>query len=196
MSVTKFQQTGPTDYQVPEAGNPPIGTVTSSFFVAMDELFVKSNVGDGGSKQKSKLEHAVQLLWFTSVEERVSIANMTSDFQASATLAHSLLEMHILTDSAMPTLRQTMRNNDPIKKIKVTRVGHLGKDKDNTELYSTTFTNCFLESIEEFPDKLIIKARVNTRSDTAAATDFKDVQAPASGNTSSGWDYAQNTEMS
>jgi hypothetical protein len=62
-------------------------------------------------------------------------------------------------------------------------------------MYSTTFTNCFLEAIEEFPDKLIVKARVTTRSDTAASTDFTNAQATASGSTSSGWDYSQNAPM-
>jgi type VI protein secretion system component Hcp len=191
----KMQKAPNTTQQIPQTGNPPIGTVTSSYFVSMDKVFAVSNVGAGDSKGKKHVEDAVQLLWFTSVEERPSQGNMTTDYQSSATLVHSLLEMHVQTDSAMPTLRQNMRNNTPIKKIKITRVGHLGADKDNTELYSTTFTNCFLEFIEEFPDKLIVKARVNTRSDTAAATKYDATQGTTSGSTASGWDYAQNTAM-
>jgi type VI protein secretion system component Hcp len=191
----KTQKASPTTQHISQAANPPIGTVTSSFFVSMDEVFSVSNVGAGESKGKANVEKAVQLLWFTSVEERVSQGNMASDFQASATLSHSLLEMHIQTDSAMPTLRQNLRNNTPIKKIKITRVGNLGEDKDNTEMYSTTFTNCFIETIEEFPDKLIVKARINTRSDTAAATKYDATQGTTSGSTASGWDYAQNTAM-
>jgi len=50
---------------------------------------------------------------------------------------------------------------------------------------------CFLESIEEFPDKLIVKARINTRSDKAAATAYDATSVP--GNSASGWDYSQNT---
>lgn len=192
MSVSKTLQNNPTNYLNPEANNPPIGTVTSSFFVSMDTIFATSNVGEGGAQGKKYLKGAVQLLWFTSIEERSSIGTMTSNFQASATLSHSLLEMHILTDSAMPTLREYLRGNNHIKEIKITRVGHLGADKDNTVMYQTVFTNCFLEAIEEFPDKLVIKARINTRTDTAAATDFTGTQA---GNTSSGWDYAKNTAM-
>jgi len=189
----KTQKTVPTTQLLPQTGNPPLGTVTSSYFVSMDKVFSVSNVGSGDSKGAKNVEDAVQLLWFTSVEERVSQGNMASDFQASATLLHSLLEMHVLTDSGMPTLRQNLRNNTPIKKIKITRVGHLGDGADNTEMYSTTFTNCFIEAIEEFPDKLIVKARVNTRSDTAAATKYDATQGTTSGSTSSGWDYAQNT---
>lgn len=191
----KSQKTAPTQQHIPQAGNPPIGTVTSSFFVSMDKIFAVSNVGAGESAGKANVEDAVQLLWFTSVEERPSQGNMASDFQASATLVHSLLEMHVQTDSGMPILRQNMRNNTPIKKIKITRVGHLGEGKDNTEMYSTTFTNCFLEVIEEFPDKLVVKARINTRSDTAAATKYDAVQGTTSGSTASGWDYAQNAPM-
>lgn len=168
------------------------GSKTASFLVAIDDFFAVSNVGDGESAQAGDLENTVELLWYTSTEERVSIGNMSSDFQASATLMHSLLEMHILADSAMPTLREAMRNNTCIDEIKITRVGHLGKGGDNTELYSSTFGDCYLESIEEFPDKLIIRAKVSTRSDTATATDFEEGQA---GSTASGWDYSQNTEM-
>lgn len=191
----KGQKTQNTGLQLNQASNPPIGTVTSSFFVSMDEVFQTSNVGAGSSANASNLASSVQLLWYTSVEERPSIGNSTSDFQASATLVHSLLEMHILTDSAMPTLRQNLRNNTPIAQIKITRVGHLGDGQDNVEMYSSTFTNCFLEAIEEFPDKLIVKARVNTRSDTAATTDYTGQQATTSGSTASGWDYTQNAPV-
>ena len=195
MSVEKSLQTAPTLNQMPQAGNPPVGTVTSSFFVAMDALFIKGNVTGGTVTTASKkLDHAVQLLWFTSIEQRVSIGTMTSDFQASATLVHSLLELHIMTDSAMPGLREALRNNTPIATIWVIRVGHLGEGKENTELYSSKFTNCFLESIEEFPDKLILKARVTGRIDKAAVTgfDLTTMQKAPSGSAASGWDYMFN----
>jgi hypothetical protein len=195
MANDKYQKTGATMQHLSQAGNPPMGTVTSSFFISMDEIFSTSNVGLGESAGAAGLASSVQLLWFTSVEERASIGNSTSDFQASATLIHSLLEMHVLTDSAMPTLRQNMRQNTPVATIKITRVGHLGEGMDNTEIYSTTFTNCFLEAVEEFPDKLVIKARVNTRSDTAAATDYTGTQNTPSGQTASGWDYTQNAPI-
>ena len=197
MAVThdKGQKTAPASQQLEQAGNPPIGTVTSSFFVSMDEVFATSNVGLGSSANASALASSVQLLWYTSVEERPSQGNSTSDFNASATLVHTLLEMHIMTDSAMPTIRQNMRQNVPIAQIKITRVGHLGDGQDNVEMYSSTFTNCFIEAVEEFPDKLIVKARVNTRSDTAATTDFTGTQNTPSGSTSSGWDYTQNAPM-
>lgn len=196
MADLKVQKVSQSLSHPAERDNPSIGTMTSSFFVSMDQVFATSNVGSGASSNASALANAVQLLWYTSVEERPSIGTMTSDFQASATLVHSLLEMHILTDSGMPTLRQNLRNNTPVAQIQITRVGHLGDGKDNTIMYQTTFTNCFIESIEEIPDKLIVKARVNTRSDTAASTDFTATQATAAGSTSSGWDYAQNTAKS
>ncbi|MBX9805411.1 MAG: hypothetical protein K2Y18_06635 [Alphaproteobacteria bacterium] len=183
MSDAKALQTSPTENQFSPSGNPPIGTVTSSFFVSIDKVFAHTSV------EVETVKESVQLLWFTSIEERPSIGNMTSDFQASATLIHSLLEMHVLTDSAMPILRENMRNNTPIKKIIISRVGHLGKDKHNKLLYSSTFENCFLEAVEEFPDKLIIKARITKRTDKAAATDYTNTQK---GNTVSGWDYAKN----
>lgn len=195
MAGNKAQINQTSTHRGSTTDNAPIGTVTSSFFVSMDQIFVTSNVGAGSSANAAGLDSSVQLLWYSSIEERPSIGTMTSDFQASATIVHSLLEMHILTDSAMPTLRQNLRNNTPIATIKITRVGHLGDGMDNTEMYSSTFTNCFVEYIEEFPDKLIVRARVNTRSDTAAATDFTATQSTASGSTASGWDYAQNTAM-
>lgn len=181
MAVNKRSEINRSDPQLADSNNPPIGTVTASFFVSMDEIFETCNV--------EAMESAVHLLWYTSVEERPSLGTMTSDFQASATLIHSLLEMHIMIDSAMPTLRQKMRDNSPIMEIKITRVGHLGEANENTELYSSTFTNCFLESVEEFPDKLIIKARVTSRSDLAITTDFEGTIGPE---TASGWDYVLN----
>ena len=195
MSLAKFLQNVPTDQLIPDSNNPPIGTVTSSFFVSMDQMFMTSNVGSGASANAAGLQNAVQLLWYNSVEERPSIGTMTSDFQASATLVHSLLEMHILTDSAMPTLRQSLRNNTPVQQVQITRVGNLGDGADNTIMYQSTFTNCFLEALEEFPDKLIVKVRVTTRSDTAASTDFTATQQQVAGSTSSGWDYSQNTAI-
>jgi hypothetical protein len=191
----KWAKIEPTQEQ-PAAGNPPIGTVTSSFFVSMDQLFAVSNVGAGPSKGAKNVKDAVQLLWYTSVEERVSQGNMTSDYNASATINHSLVELHILSDSSQPPLRQAMRKGTPIKKMKITRVGHLGDGLDNTELYSTLFEKCFIEAIQEFPDKLVVRVRINTRSDTAAATKFDATETTKSGSTSAGWDYAQNTEKS
>ena len=189
MSHSKSLQTPPTSTYLPEAANPSIGTVTSSFFVCMEGVFQKANVTTAKTSEGA-LENSVQLLWYTCIEERISIGTMTSDFQASATLVHSLVEMHVMTDSAMPTLRQYLRSNVCIDNIWIIRVGHLGQGGENTELYSSKFSNCFLESIEEFPDKLILKARITQRSDTAAETDFDGTQ---SGNDASSWDYKTNS---
>jgi hypothetical protein len=43
----KGQKTSPTSDQLEQASNPPIGSVTSSFFVSMDQVFQTSNVGQG-----------------------------------------------------------------------------------------------------------------------------------------------------
>ena len=188
MSYSKSLQTPPTSTYLPEADNPSIGTVTSSFFVSIGDIFKTAC-----SVNITTADDCVQLLWYTCIEERISIGTMTSDFQASATLVHSLLEMHVLTDSAMPLLRQNLRRNDPIDEIRIVRVGHLGSGKLNTELYSSKFSNCFLESIEEFPDKLIIKARITQRSDTAAVTGFEGDQDQPSGSEASSWDYKANS---
>lgn len=190
MSHSKSLQTTPTTQHLSQAAVPTIGSVTSSFLVQIDDL-----LGDADGPIK-EVPNSVQLLWYTSIEERPSIGVMTSDFQASATLIHSLLEMHILTDSKMPELRQALRSNDCIKTIKITRVGHLGQGSENTELYSTTFEDCFLESIEDFPDKLIIKARITKRTDEATATNFDGQPTADAGNTASSWDYVENSDDS
>jgi hypothetical protein len=190
------KQAGAAPGAGPQAENPPIGTVTSSFFVSMDTIFAVSNVGAGASKNAKNVKDAVQLLWYTSIEERVSQGNMASDYQASATIRHSLVELHILSDSSQPPLRTNLREGIPIKKMKITRVGHLGDGLDNTELYSTLFEKCFIESIQEFPTKLIVKVRVNSRADTAAATKYDATESTKSGSTAAGWDYAQNTPKS
>lgn len=184
MSSGKEAVTKPTQTHLPQSNNPPGGTVTSSFLVRMDDLLY-GNIAQ-------PYPTSVALLWYTSTEERTSIGSMSSDYQASATLIHSLLEMHIMTDSSMPVLRQALRNNTRIENIMITRVGHLGDGYENIEMYSSTFSDCYLEAIEEFPDKLIVKARVTSRDDTAAATDFTGNQSQISGNTCSGWDYSTN----
>ena len=184
MASPKTHLVSPTHSHTPQMDNPPIGTVTSSYYISMDDL-LWSNLATPWDK-------SAQLLWFTSLEELVSTGNVTSDFQGSGTLVHSLVEAHIQTDSCMPTLRQTLRNHTPIAQVKISRVGHLGEGAVNTEMYSSTFTNCTLEAMEEFPDKIIVKFRATTRSDTAASTDFTATQSTPSGQTSSGWDYTQN----
>ncbi len=190
MSHAKSLQTTPTTQHLPQAAVPTIGSVTSSFFVQIGDL-----LGDEAGPV-AEVPNAVHLLWYTSIEERPSIGVMTSDFQASSTLIHSLVEMHILTDSKMPTLREALRNNTPIETIKITRVGHLGEGSENTEMYSSEFTNCFLESIEDFPDKLIIKARITQRSDVANTTGFdgKQETEAGAGATASGWNYEENSD--
>ena len=62
----KGQKTSGTVQHLPQAGNPPIGTVTSSFFVSMDEVFSTSTVGNGSSANAAALASSVQLLWYTS----------------------------------------------------------------------------------------------------------------------------------
>jgi hypothetical protein len=160
--------------------SPPMGSVTSSFFISLDDM-LRSTV--------DKFDKCASLLWFTSIEERVSSGKSAGDFRASATLSHSLLELHVPTDSYMPTLRQALRDNTNIKKVIVTRVGH-ADGTSNTELYSSTFTDCKLEAIQEFPDKLVLHVRIFTRSDKAIAVDTKGTAGAA--NTASGWDYSTN----
>jgi hypothetical protein len=179
MAISKTSQTEPTRTHLSESNNPPMGSVTSSFLVEMDKILY-GNITD--------YPQAVALLWYTSTEERTSIGSMSSDYQASATLIHTLLEMHIMTDSSMPTLRENLRNNTRIETITITRLGHLN-GVENTEMYTSIFSDCYLEAIEEFPDKVIVKARVTSREDTAMATDFTGKQG---GKTVSGWDYSTN----
>ncbi len=162
------------------ADNPPMGSVTSSFLVSIGDLL---------SSSVDSYETFAPLLWFTSTEERVSSGKSAGDFKASATLAHSLLELHIPTDSYMPTLRQALRDNSNVTEVKIVRLGNTD-GTENTELYSSTFSDCKVEGIEEFPDKLIVRVRVFTRSDEAIAVDT--TGAAGESNTASGWDYSTN----
>ncbi|MGV8947938.1 MAG: hypothetical protein ACOH2E_01000 [Candidatus Paracaedibacter sp.] len=160
--------------------NPPMGSVTTSFLLSMDDML---------SSSVDSFETFAPLLWFNSREERVSSGKSAGDFKASATLAHSLLELHIPTDSYMPTLRQALRDNTNIVEVKIVRVGHTD-GSSNTELYSSTFGDCKLDGIEESPDKLILYVRIFTRADEAIAVDT--TGASGEGNTASSWDYSTN----
>jgi len=163
-----------------DTNNPSMGSVTTSFLLSMDDML------DG---TVDTFESSAPLLWFYSREERVSSGKSAGDFKASATLIHSLLELHIPTDSYMPTLRQALRDNTNIVEVKITRVGHTD-GSSNVELYTSTFGDCKLDGIEEFPDKLILYVRVYTRSDEATAVDT--TGAEGEGNTASSWDYSTN----
>jgi hypothetical protein len=77
-----------------DTNNPAMGSVTTSFLLSMDDML---------SSSVDTYETFAPLLWFNSTEERVSSGKSAGDFKASATLAHSLLELHIPTDSYMPT---------------------------------------------------------------------------------------------
>ena len=160
--------------------NPLMGSVTTSFLVKMDAML---------SSQVAGCEDYAPLLWFTSIEERVSLGKSAGDFKASATLVHSLLELHIPTDSYMPTLRQALRDGTNIKEVWVSRGGNLN-GAVNQELYNSKFGDCKIEAIEEFPDKLVLRVRIFTRSDMAIAVDTTGTAGP--GNKASGWDYSTN----
>lgn len=171
----------PGTTQTNEDTNSPImGSVTTSFLLSMDDML--SSKIDGHEK-------FAPLLWFTSIEERVSSGKSAGDFKASATLAHSLLEVHIPTDSYMPTLRQALRDNTNIKEVYISRVGNLDKAV-NQELYGSKFGDCKIEAIEESPDKLVLRIRIFTRSDQAIVVDTTGTAGAA--NTASGWDYSTN----
>lgn len=163
-----------------DTNNPTMGSVTTSFLLSMDDML---------SSSVDSYETYAPLLWFSSREERVSSGKSAGDFKASATLAHSLLELHIPTDSYMPTLRQALRDNTNIVEVKIVRVGHTD-GSTNTELYSSTFGDCKLDGIEEFPDKLILHVRIFTRADEAIAVDTTGSGGEA--NTASSWDYSTN----
>lgn len=163
-----------------DSNNPSMGSVTSSFLVKMEDML---------SSTVDSYDDYAPLLWFNSTEERVSSGKSAGDFKPSATLVHSLLELHIPTDSYMPTLRQALRDNSNIPQVRIVRLGHTD-GSSNTELYSSTFEDCKLEAIEEFPDKLVLHVRIFTRADESIAVDT--TGAEGAGNTASSWDYSTN----
>jgi type VI protein secretion system component Hcp len=169
--------------RVPGAEKPGQGAATTSFFISIGELL--------SSSMAAPLDKSARLLWFNSLEQRVTDGDAVGNYQASATLVHSLMTLHIATEQSFPTLRQAMRAGDNVPEMKIVRVGHTS-DGPNTELYSSTYTDCKIESIEEFPDKMIVKVSVTSRSDTAASTKRDATQESASGSEVSGWDYTTN----
>ena len=181
MGINKANLVKGTTQTQEDTNNPSMGSVTTSFLLQLDDMLSSSIDG---------YECSAPLLWFTSREERVSSGKSAGDFKASATLAHSLLELHIPTDSYMPTLRQAMRDNTNIVEVTIRRVGHTD-GSTNTELYSSTFGDCKIDCIEEFPDKIILLVRIFTRSDEAIAVDT--TGAGGEGNTASSWDYSTNS---
>lgn len=180
MSFSKGSIVDSTTQNHTDSNNPSVGSVTSSFLVKLGDML--SSTVDG-------YDDYAPLLWFNSTEERVSSGKSAGDFKPSATLVHSLIELHVPTDSYMPTLRQSLRDNSNIPEMKIVRLGHTD-GSSNTELYSSTFGDCKLEAIEEFPDKLVLHVRIFTREDESMAIDT--TGAAGEGNTASSWDYSTN----
>jgi type VI protein secretion system component Hcp len=163
----------------------PSGTGTPEFMVKMDDI-LSSQINYGEGKY-------AELLWFHSVEERVTAGHSGGDLRGTSTVVHSLVVLHLLADNWTPVLREKMRNGDNIKEIDIVRLMNLGEGNVNKETQKTKFTDCKIDRIEEFPDRIIVSIRVKTRRDIVRSVgqDSQDT-----GHKASDWDYATAQKMS
>jgi type VI protein secretion system component Hcp len=157
----------------------PSGTASPEFMVKMDDI-LSSTISYKDGKW-------AELLWFHSVEERLTAGHSGGDLKGTSTVVHSLVVLHLLADNWTPVLRQKMRNGDNIKEIDIVRLMNLGEGNVNKETQKTKFTDCKIDRIEEFPDRIIVSIRVKTRRDIVrqVGQDSQDM-----GHTASDWDYA------
>jgi hypothetical protein len=135
----------------------PSGTASPEFMVKMDDILSSFNkYGDG---------KFAELLWFHSVEERVTAGHSGGGLRGTSTINHSLVVLHLLADNWTPVLRQKMRSGDNIKNIQVVRLMNLGEGSENLDTQLIEFTDSKIDRIEEFPDRIIVSIRVKTRKD-------------------------------
>ncbi len=73
------------------------------------------------------------------------------------------------------------------------RTMNLGMGAENTDAFTTTFTDCKIDRIEEFPDRIIVSLRVKTRKDMARKLGQNSKML---GQSVSDWDYATAKAMS
>lgn len=163
----------------------PSGTASPEFMVKMDDI-LSSTISYKDGKW-------AELLWFHSVEERITAGHSGGDLKGTSTIVHSLLVLHLLADNWTPVLRQKMRSGDNIKEIDIVRLMNLGGDNINKETQKTKFTDSKIDRIEEFPDRIIVSVRVKTRRDVVreVGQDSED-----KGHKASDWDYATAKAMS
>jgi hypothetical protein len=162
----------------------PSGTATPEFVVKMDKIL---------SSLIQYAEEYAELLWFHSVEERITAGHSGGDLRGTSTVVHSLVVLHLLAGNWTPVLRQKMRSGDNIKETIIMRTMNLGMGAENTDAFTTTFTDCKIDRIEEFPDRIIVSLRVKTRKDMARKLGQNSKML---GQSVSDWDYATAKAMS
>jgi type VI protein secretion system component Hcp len=162
----------------------PSGTATPEFMVKMDDILSSSSSYGGGK--------FAELLWFHSVEERVTAGHAGGDLRGTSTVVHSLVVLHMASDYWTPVLRQKMRNGDNIKEIDIVRLMNLGDGSENKEHQKTTFTDSKIDRVEEFPDRIIVSIRVKTRKDEVVKVDQ---DSKPKGKAASDWSYATAKKM-
>jgi hypothetical protein len=156
----------------------PSGTATPEFVVKMDKIL---------SSLVQHAEEYAELLWFHSVEERVTAGHSGGDLKGTSTVAHSLVVLHLLAGNWTPVLRQKMRSGDNIKETIIVRTMNLGQGNENMDAFTTTFTDSKIDRIEEFPDRIIVSLRVKTRKDMARKLGQNSMML---GQSVSDWNYA------
>jgi type VI protein secretion system component Hcp len=157
----------------------PSGTASPEFMVKMDDIL--SSQHDYGEGKYA------ELLWFHSVEERMTAGHAGGDLKGTSTVVHSLVVLHLLADNWTPVLRQKMRNGDNIKEIDIVRLMNYGESNINKETQKTKFTDCKIDRIEEFPDRIIVSIRIKIRRDIVRAVDQDNQEQ---GHKASDWNYA------
>lgn len=157
----------------------PSGTASPEFMIKMDKV-LSSTIKDN--------EGFAELLWYHSVEERMTAGHASNDLRGTSTVVHSLLVVHLLTDAWVPVLRQKMRSGDNIEEITINRMANIAKGAENTKTYTITYTDSKIDRIEEFPDRVILSIRVKTRTDQAWEIHQDGTKK---GNKSADWDYSK-----
>lgn len=156
----------------------PSGTATPEFMIEMDQLLSSNITG---------YEQATELLWHHSIERRITAGHSGGDLKGTATVEHSMLSITLLADYWLPCLRESLRNGDNIANIVIHRLANIGSGSELTDVYTTTYTDSKIDTIEEYPDRVNVLIRIKSREDDSVQVGQDNSQE---GNNSSTWDYS------
>src|SRR5271170_5936357 len=87
----------------------PSGTAIPEFMIKIDDVLA-STMGSTTDDNGDDLSGYAELLWFHSIEERMTAGHISGDMKGTSTVRHSLFVAHILNESWMPTLRKNLRS--------------------------------------------------------------------------------------
>lgn len=161
-------------------------TRAPEWMIKMDELLNSAvEVEDTDGKGNFYCE----LFGWHAETARTTTGARTSQLYTTAAIRHSNVSVIIPTGMFYPNLEQKQNKGEPIEKMKIVRLAHVRDVKKR--LQEVTFETCYIQSIKQQLDRLILDIAVSTRENKIFLYDEK---GNAKGQTVTGFDFITNVE--